>query len=356
VDPLHDEPHLGPARYATNGLCVAHGSAGVLHALNRAGVALPEGALDRLARQSFDQADSLPPGLHTGLSGIAWVLADAGMPSEASKLLDLADGHVLLDAGGSDSATLGHGRAGVGLTHLALHRHTGDEEHLRRALAHAEATQRSIVDGLGAHNAGGLLSGRAGIALLYYYLSRALGDDELLDNGLRLLHRELDNAREVEGGLLLPVSERDQRMMPYLYAGTAGLIFVASRYLALREDDRLTTALPLMLTAAACSFTRYAGLYAGMAGLGLTLVDHGERHAHDESIVEAQRIGRRMFMYTVPRPAGTYVLGEYSLRLSTDLSYGSAGVLLFLDQLLHRRADPFFTLDASPRPEGGDTQ
>jgi hypothetical protein len=186
---------------------------------------------------------------------------------------------------------------------------------------------------------------------LNFYLAQATGDETLIASGLRLLHRELDNGQELDGGLLFAVSDRDRRMMPYLYAGTCGLTFVASRYLARRDDERLAGALPSMLAAAACPFTRYGGLYAGMAGLGLTLLDHGRRHADERSVVEARAVARRMFFYAVPRPTGTYLLGEYGLRLSTDLSFGSAGMLLLVDQLMHERPDPLFTLDAAAAKE-----
>ena len=103
------------------------------------------------------------------------------------------------------------------------------------------------------------------------------------------------------------------------------------------------------MAAAGCPFTRYGGLYAGLAGLGLALLDHGRRHADDRSVARARAVARRMFLYAVPRPGGTYLLGEYSLRLSTDLSFGSAGMLLLVDQILHERPDPLFTVDAGAR-------
>jgi tRNA A-37 threonylcarbamoyl transferase component Bud32 len=355
ADPEHPDRLFptGPTAYSTNQLCVAHGAAGVVHALGRAGVELPAGVLERLTRDALDQSGSLPPGLHTGLAGIAWVLADHGCLDEAAKLLELADAHPLLaerSDGTADVATLAHGRAGVALTHLALHRHTGDPRYLDRAVAIAGRIPHddAIAAELGPDNTVGLLNGRAGVALLDQQLAGATGDATLLDRGLRLLHRELEHALDRDGGILFPVSDVDRRVMPYLQSGTSGVTFVASRYLGSRDDERLATALPAMLRAATCAFSVYGTLYNGMAGLGFTLADHGRRHDHLPSVEAAYRVAARMYMYAVPSGGGLLVTGEHNLRLSADLSHGAAGVLLFLDHLLHQRDGGFFTVDAPP--------
>src|SRR5439155_224944 len=125
---------IGPSGYLTNALCVAHGLAGILHALRRCGATPPDGTVAHLATRSLARLDELPPGLHVGTAGIAWVLADHGCLDEAQALLDNADRHPALES----SATLGHGRAGVALAELALYRYTGDERFLDRALTQAD--------------------------------------------------------------------------------------------------------------------------------------------------------------------------------------------------------------------------
>ncbi|HKN98692.1 MAG TPA: class III lanthionine synthetase LanKC, partial [Pseudonocardiaceae bacterium] len=216
---------FGPQSYHTNPLSVGHGLAGVVHALRIAGVPAPE-LTERLAREAWRHRATLPPGLLVGLAGIAWVLADAGRVAEARSLLAVADDHPVLPG----HATLGFGKAGVGLAHLALYGHTSDEFHLDRAadLAGSIPRDASLTGELGQHNATGLLYGRAGIALLDYYLARLTGGG--LDDGRTLLAEELDRAVTEDGGLLFPVSEKDARLMPYLYVGSAGVGMVASRY------------------------------------------------------------------------------------------------------------------------------
>ena len=331
---------IGPSGYLTNALCVAHGLAGILHALRRCGATPPDGTVAHLATRSLARLDELPPGLHVGTAGIAWVLADHGRLDEAQALLDNADRHPALES----SATLGHGRAGVALAELALYRHSGDERYLDRALAQADRIG-GLDDG-DLDDTVGLLSGRAGIALLYHRLAALTGHSGQLRRGLGYLHGELDRAVTSDGGLLFPVSGRDGRLMPYLFAGSAGVGLVASRYLATAHDERLAAALPALLAGVRCPYTFYGGLYNGMAGLGLFLEDHGRRHGDADATRAAYDIGRRMYLYAIPGASGTHILGEHDLRRSCDLYSGSAGALLFLDQLLRPREDAFFTLDA----------
>jgi hypothetical protein len=342
----HDKPDavlpLGPRSYATNALCVAHGLAGVVHALGRAGASAPN-LLARLRQESLAQSGELPPGLNVGLAGIAWVLADHGLTEEALTLLATADAHPLL----ADSATLGHGRAGVGLAHLALFGHTGDESHLERAAALADSIprDRDLSQQLGRHNAVGLSAGRAGIALLDFYLAKLTSHEERLASGLSLLTAELDRAVPADGGLLFPGSDKDARLMPYLYGGTAGVGMVVSRFLAATSDERLAVTMPGLLSGVGSEFCHYGGLFVGMAGLGLFLDDHARRHRDDAAALRARLTAKRMFLYAVPHRAGSWVLGEHGLRMSGDLWLGSAGVLLFLAQYLEGRADCLFTLD-----------
>lgn len=355
---LPDDPDgvfpLGPQAYATNSLGVAHGLAGVLHALSVADVPVPAAAVRRLIDDTVDAVDDLAPGLLVGSSGIAWVLAGLGYLDEAEHLLKHAGDHPLLRDGGAYSATLGYGAAGVGLTQLYVWERTGDDRHLDRALALAATIpdHRGVADRLGPDNATGWASGRPGPALLLHYLGRLTGDPSYHHRGVAHLVAELGAGRHDGAGTLFPVSDLDRRTMPYLFTGGAGFAFVAGRYLAVDPDtDRpyahhpeVAAVLPSVLATLATPHTAYAGLATGMAGLGLVQADHALRHGTDRE--PASDTARRLIRYLVAHGPGVHVLGEYSQRISCDLSGGSAGVLLFLDSLLERRRDTLFTLDA----------
>jgi hypothetical protein len=335
-----------PAGHAANTLCVMYGTAGVLHALHTTGHEIPKAVLDRWRREVLDSRDDLPPGLHVGNAGIAWVLAELGRHDEAATVLAAADASPLL----ADRATLGEGIAGVGMAHLALYRMTGDPADLDRAVALAERIpcDAALVPLLGPHEATGLLHGRAGIALYLYYLGRLTGDAGYLRRGWRLLRAELDGAVELpDGSLSFRDSAIHRRAMPYLYAGSAGVLFAASRFLAAAPDAGAAVPLARIRADVTKVHAALPGLYCGLAGLGLTLAEHADLGGEPAATEQARRIGRALFKYAVPGPDGVRFHGDRGLRFSAELWSGSAGVLLFLDRLLTGRTDTFFTLDAA---------
>ncbi|NJQ04490.1 class III lanthionine synthetase LanKC [Streptomyces lonarensis] len=334
-----------PEGLLSNGLSVMYGTAGVLHALRRAGRTAPDEVLQEFRREALASPGALPPGLHTGLAGVAWVLADHGLLDEATTLLDTATTHPLL---GTD-ATLASGAAGVALAHLALHGHTGDPRHLRRAgeLTAALATAPDLIPLLGPDDATGLLYGRCGIALALQQFAAVSGESAPLRVAVRLLHAELDRDPDPSAPTLaFPVSRTDPRVLPYLYSGSAGMTQVVTRCLRHTEDDRLTAALPRLTARLGHRFTAMTGLYQGLSGLGLALSEHAHLTGDPATASAALDVGQGLFKSAVRHPEGVRFLGDQMLRFSAELWSGSAGVLLFLAQLLAPAPNPFFTVDA----------
>lgn len=335
--------------FLSNTLCVSYGTTGVVHALRKSGLEVPETVVSRLCRDAMDQADRLAPGLFVGLAGIAWVLADSGRLEEAGHLLDLAVKHPVL----AESATFATGCAGVALASAALYGHTGDQRHLERAgsLVDGLPADDALTPFLGADDAVGLFHGRAGIALTLRQLAVVTGDDALTRRGLRLLHAELDRASESEPTLLaFPVSRTDRRRMPYIFAGTAGILHVATRYIDAVEDERLAEATPRMLNQLDARFTVFSGLCQGMSGLAFVLAEHARLTGDDASRARAIDVADGLVKYSIPHETGIRFLGDQNQRFSAELWGGSAGILLSLSQILEPRPDPFFTLDALARP------
>ncbi|MET9857184.1 class III lanthionine synthetase LanKC, partial [Streptomyces sp. NPDC006450] len=227
-----------PEALRTNNLCLAYGTAGVVHALHRAGAAVPEEIRERLRRETLAQRDSLSPGLLLGSAGIARVLAGLGLRDEAVDLLRDADDHPLTASCG----TLAGGRAGVGMGWLALHRLTGESSHLERAAAAGEGLLRApdLQAHIGEHDARGLLHGRSGLALFLHRLSRDTDEPRYLEAGRLLLHQELDRTFPLDDGALSVSDDaRLTRAMPYLATGAAGVA------------TALTRAMPYLATGAA---------------------------------------------------------------------------------------------------------
>jgi hypothetical protein len=351
AEPVYPTTRFG---YATNLRCVAHGTAGVVHALRVAGRATDPGVLRRLTRDSLRHRRNTPPGLHTGNAGIAWVLADHGLIDEANRLLTAASGHPVLEC----SAGLAEGTAGVALAHLALYGHDHDERHLDEALrlrAHIP-DDASLAALLGGADATGLLYGRAGIALLDHYLYRLGLDDRALRRGLELLRAELAFAVPYpHRGIGFPVSATDRRTVIHLARGSAGFATVAARYPA-DADEELARAVTDALVTTGTAFTDCAGLYDGRAGHVLALAEHARLTGGAQSGRRAVRAARKLYCHAVAHPTGVRFLGEGFARFSADLASGSAGMLLALTRLLDDRDDAFFTLDRlTPLPTAACT-
>jgi len=334
-----------PTGHLSNTLCLAYGTAGVVHALRRAGRELPDRLLERLRRDALDRVGDLGPGLYVGNAGIARVLADCGLLDEARVLLDAADRHRLT----AECADLFGGAAGVALAHLALYRHTADPHHLDRAFALADvlSSDDELASLLGPYEPVGLAHGRAGVALLFQQLAQVAGDEGYHARAVRLLHAELDRAVEPDAAdLLFPVSTKDRRAMPYLYAGTSGIAYTATRCLHAGADERLAETMPRLLAPLKLRYAIMSGLFQGLAGHAFTLADRSLLTGDESCRRASLDMACGLFKYAVPHPTGMRLLGHQTLRYSADLWSGSAGVLLALCHTLDPRPDALFTVDA----------
>jgi hypothetical protein len=353
-----------PLGLSTNCRALAAGTAGVLHALHRAGRPIDPVVVRRLRDDSLAAVHTTAPGLLFGTAGIAGVLAELGEVAAAETLLDAAADHPL-NAG---SATLGGGAAGTALALLAAYCRSGEQRRLDAAVRLLDG----IPDGdaieatLSGDHPTGLVGGRPGVALALYYLGRLTGDTAAPARGLRLLRDELAHGVPTPvRALSFRFSHTDRRVVPYLYVGSAGYVEVLSRYLAhdpdqefdasvrcvatggTEPDVELDAPAALAYTLHACTsrFTALPGLFPGLAGLAMTLADAGRRLGRPDLVATAVTSARGLFRYAVPRPDGVAWLGEPGQRMSTDLWSGSAGVLLALRQLTDPAPDPLCTLD-----------
>lgn len=342
-----------PDGYGTNTLCVAYGAAGVLHALRQCDISVDSEFVERFRREALDSAETLAPGLHVGLAGIAWVLAEYGLMDEAQDLLAKAARHPLA----RECASFAGGAAGIAMTQLAMFEHTGDEAHVTAAQRLMDAIPRGadLATVLGKDDPTGWLHGRCGIAWALLPLGAVTGDRSALERGIRLLHDELDrSSTSPDGAPHFHVSATDRRSMPYLFCGTAGVLRAVVRYNQVCRDDRLLAVESSLMPRLRTTYTVMSGLYQGLSGLGFALADHSDVSGDTAGRDAALRTARALFKYAVPGETGVRFHGEKLKRLSADLWSGSAGVLLFLDDVVRPRRDRLFSLDglvtkSSPR-------
>ncbi|MFE9568178.1 class III lanthionine synthetase LanKC [Streptomyces sp. NPDC006692] len=323
------------------GYNLAYGAAGVLYALRSAGQETDPDHVGWLARAT--RRAPAVCGLHTGLHGAALVLHGLGHEQAAYEALDRAAPEVA----SATSPDLHAGLAGVALVLRHLARATGDP-HWCDELAGVSSRLADIVTGAADGRTGGqgvpragLMHGFTGAALFFLRRYQDTEDATYLDHARLALDLDLAHCRTDESG---EVALADgARLLPYLGLGSAGLaeaVALCNRY---RPDERLATLHRGILRACHTPFTVEPGLLMGRAGL-ITALAAGEQTRSAATAGLAHHV-RRLSWHAVPRsvePAGTEGVafpGHQLLRLSMDLSNGTAGVLLAL-RACERAAGP----------------
>lgn len=329
------------AQFHTGGLNLAHGAAGVLHALDVTGAGRFPEHEEWLVRQVRDPGEGTRLGLYDGLAGIAVVLGRLGYRDEAARAIGMCLG----DRWEASGDELYGGVAGLGLAFADRADATGDPALHDAARRAAEI----VVDRLGAdddvapvsggdHPWAGLMRGSAGRALLLLRTYERTGDATLLDHAATALRQDLRRCvrRGPDGpdglGEALHVDE-GWRTMPYLAMGSAGIGLVLTRYLAHRHDDELAAAARAVRAATTALFYIQPSLFGGRAGMVLYLADGRPPGAPADDALAAQV--RRLGWHALTYEGELAFPGDQLLRLSMDLATGSAGVLLALGAALH---------------------
>ncbi|MEU9045360.1 MULTISPECIES: class III lanthionine synthetase LanKC [unclassified Kitasatospora] len=319
------------AGFADGGTGVAHGAAGVLYALHRAGADWPQEYADWLVA-ALRRRGARPgtAGLYDGPLGVAVVLARVGRPEAAQELVARAR-----TARPARQAGLFGGRAGAALARLRLAEALDSRREAADALADAcelaAVVRGETVDGLDAPPAAGLLYGLAGIALLQLRLYRRTGEPWLLDSARLALERATAQCVRVPDGSL-QVLEAGRRLA-YLDRGSSGIALVLREYLEAAELPGGEAFLADVRKVCAPGFIREPGLFRGRAGLTLAL----DRLGGTPEAVAGQVA--RLQWHLVARPEGLLVPGMRLRRFSADLHTGAAGVLLGLWGLEEERGD-----------------
>ncbi|QEU84057.1 class III lanthionine synthetase LanKC [Streptomyces viridosporus] len=336
------------AQFATagGGLAFGHGAAGVLYALAESGAGRHEDEEQWLLERTKQPPSGMPLGFHDGLAGIAWTLEHLGHRDRA---LDLAE--LLLDQSFDHlAADLHSGTAGLGLVLDSLAAATGDTALRSAALRCVDLTARSTPaagEAPARPPRAGLLHGAAGRALLFIRLYERTGDTALLDLAGAALRQDL--ARCVRGaGGALQVDE-GWRTMPYLGAGSVGIGMVLDDYLAHRDDEEFARARDEIVAAAQAMFYAQPGLYRGVSGMVLFL---GRTAATGPGTGrEAVRRQLDALSWHAMSYRGRLAFpGEQMMRLSMDLSTGTAGCLLAVASVY---GDPPAGLPFLPPPPEG---
>ncbi|TQM36713.1 class III lanthionine synthetase LanKC [Pseudonocardia cypriaca] len=314
--------------FLEDSLGLAWGAAGVLHALHVCGFDVPEAHVDWLSRAVDRVAADHPVGLFNGLHGVAYVLDELGRRERALAVLERVMAHPL------DLVPTGlqGGMAGIGINMLHFADATGDSRFA--ALADdvtdrlADFARRPVPGGTTRLN--GLVRGAAGRAMFFQRRYERDGNSDLLDLSRIQLERDLDACVDVPDGTLQ--LDEGFRVLPYLGTGSAGIALVLADHLRYERVPRFEEAIDPIRRAAEPEFVILPGLFNGRSGL-IALLAHlresGQRPAEVMDPI-VRRLVSRLAWHALDVDGHVAFPGDGLLRISMDLSTGSAGVLLAL--------------------------
>ncbi|WP_432849259.1 class III lanthionine synthetase LanKC [Amycolatopsis sp. CA-161197] len=334
-------------QFRVGGACFGFGAAGVLWALDVAGAGrFPEHEqwlLDAVRREPPAR-----PGFLDGSHGIAYVLEHFGHHDAASALL--ASSRALVDQT-TDHAFEG-GLAGIALTQLHFATSRGDNEYGRQALATAVSLAETLETAAppGKFARAGLLSGWSGPALLFIRLYERTGEPAWLSFADQALRRDLEECATADDGSL-QVRDGERRTLPYAGIGSAGILLVLEQLARVSPSALACSNLPALREACRGEFVIQPGLLHGRAGLMAALSFSEAPSDRVRSAIDLHLA--RLAWHAVPYRGGLAFPGNQLLRLSTDVTTGSAGVLLALSALLDgSEVLPFLGATPSPHTSG----
>jgi hypothetical protein len=301
----------GDARQFTlGGAGVAHGAAGVLHALSVAGC----DRSDEHEQWLLNADPGQRAGFYDGLSGIAYVLDHLGHRDAAMRAVD----RTLALTDTVTRAELFDGLAGVGLN--LLHFASQSPALILTVLHLADRLATAITTNT--PRRAGLMRGFSGPALFFVRLYEETGEERCLDLAATALRQDL--------------------ACHATPPARAGIGLVLHEYLAHRADEEFLVAQGGIRRAAEVEFVARSGLFNGRAGLILYL-------ARVSGGAPLARQIRRLAWHAVPHGDGIAFPDDHLVRLSMDLATGSAGVLLALNAALGNGEPGLPFLDSGAR-------
>ncbi|MGW4498325.1 class III lanthionine synthetase LanKC [Micromonospora sp. NPDC004336] len=312
-----------PELFVSGGFTVGQGAAGVLWAMRQVGCEVPPEYVDWLTAAARRCADPRP-GLLDGLHGVAAVLESLGRRDDALELLDRARKlHGELVTPGIQG-----GLAGAGLSLLHFAGITGDEGLRTEALD----LGRRLAEQFDAGDAGmfhpdsrvGLQHGLTGVALYLLELYEATGETRHLDLAGQALRREVDRGHVLADGTFQLLE--GNRYHAYLSSGSIGLALVLARYLGRRPEPGFDDVVDGARRACRAPFVRHPFLFLGRAGTIAALRLLGRPEDQPAVGEHVRRLGWHALSYQ----GHLAFPGNQLLRLSMDLTTGSAGILAAL--------------------------
>lgn len=337
------------AVFRTNPLSIAYGACGVAYALKKMDGKVPEEVVNWILARNKNPM-LYPPGLYTGLAGIAWGMLELGLREESQEVLLSSYDHPLL----YDSFDVYTGIAGWGLANLRFFLEFQDELYLNKAEEAAKYLSEILIeDEFGCHWTAkdqiplGYAYGASGVSLFFLYLYLAGGKEEFLETGKKALDFEINNATNFRGDDVSwkRVVGGYNVVYPYWIYGSAGVGLAALRYYRLLAEERYRDLLDKIYLDTAKKYALFPGFFKGMSGLGEFLLDLHQLTNIPRYLDGAYKVATGLSLFKIQKKQGLAFPGDMLRKISCDYGTGSAGVGHFFHRLTHKEEESAFQLD-----------
>lgn len=334
--------------FQTNPLNVAYGAAGTALFLQAALGELPSPVHDWLLAQPLDVV-SYPPGLYSGIAGIAWTFSELGMMDRAIELFKLVPQSSLA----FQTADIFSGVAGWGMASLALYIRTGEDwfaklaceagDHLVKT-AQTDSSGSFWTDGQNDDVPLGFALGQSGIALFLLNLAQITADPRYLLTARGAIDFDVAHAQVQGEALLWGSSVRSLGHRPYWLRGGAGVTAALVRFAHLLGERHYLDLARRAARPCGSFFSAAPHLFEGLASMGESLLDMFLVTGEESYWQQARQKARQTLLFKIDRPEGIAFPGRYLFKISHDYGVGGAGIGLFLIRLMQRKPRIFHDL------------
>lgn len=336
VNDLSDGERLLPGDIrqfeTTNGLWnVLTGGYGVIMALSRTG-SLPTKARDWTMKYSKDEyINTLDDGLFTGKAGVAGVLYEIGMVSEAEKIYDSLATNLE-----TEDISLITGLAGTGLALLSASTVLEKNTYMRKTIDIAGRLETLLEQDVYIKPSDvdfipiGLIDGWSGVSLFYSALYRITDDPHWLSLSERAIVKDLNQCKLEDSGLYQV--KDGSRFVPYLAGGSAGigLALILLRHLQGNKNWEKELHGIGLLSKSKCFYS--SGLFRGLGGL-IVVANAIDTELQIQKDSHVDKALETINLYLLEDDGKYYLPGDYDYRLSGDIFSGASGMVLALNDI-----------------------
>lgn len=266
-------------------------------------------------------------GLMTGRSGIACVLYECGYIKESVEMFDIVINSIDTD---SQDLTLRSGLAGIGISLCCIAKAENNPYYLETAEKIAIILRDKVNDNDATGGTDwqsydiGLLDGYTGISLFFTILYSVTKNEKYIEISEMIIDAELWKAKYIDKhGTLQLMDFRTTRAYPYLSTGSVGLGIAIEAYNLVNQTTAFEDEMNSIKGVCSGRITLEPGFFDGLGGFFLMNCLQNEIDAVTDTL-------SKLKLFLIEENECLYVPGRLSLKFSSDLHTGVAGVLMGL--------------------------